>query len=534
MNEYGSAITSAANKKRIVKHQYIEFCREAGVEIDRKIPSGIEFYFMFLFQPFKLYSLIILSDGMFPHAPLRYHLGSAVSGWANYWASMVGFNMDESRRYVGRVLAASIITLIIPLLAVLKWGEPKAVFWIFMGIILVAFLLEVILGTIRGALNFMAFAIFTGIVIGAYSFAIDRQYLSGPSPRFLATSIILVAVATHFVTPQRIIPLFTIAAVVLVSLLLLLNKVIIFEVFAALGVLAGITWNSADILTRDREPSGWRFIFAMILFPFLLPMFAGTVLRFQFVDASQARTFFDDFQSLAILLSVGFLLGYSRLVESVAINVYQCLLYLIEKLLGITTIQLSPVKYHDAHFSNLFLIPHLLSAYKRVPELSRQILNACIMAPGLLGVRTRVLEKLRPDAFLSFNSKNKVEARQLAELLKQEGLNVWYDELELMLGRRDWWKEIETAIKYSRVALILVGKEGYGPVQQVEVEACLNENKERQIPLIPLILPGAEIQDDRLTQFTFADLRKHSPSSPFENYIVQRLKFAITGRRSFT
>ena len=49
--------------------------------------------------------------------------------------------------------------------------------------------------------------------------------------------------------------------------------------------------------------------------------------------------------------------------------------------------------------------------------------------------------------------------------------------------------------------------------------------------MIPIFLPEALCDDPRLTNFTLIDFRQSGSGDLFTNDVIQRLKFAITGKR---
>lgn len=114
------------------------------------------------------------------------------------------------------------------------------------------------------------------------------------------------------------------------------------------------------------------------------------------------------------------------------------------------------------------------------------------------------------DVFLSHNSKDKSAVRDLAEALRGRGLNVWLDEDNLLPGDR-WQEILEKIIKVCRTAAVLVGPSGFGPWQEPEMRACLNEFVRRQAPVLPILLPGAPEKPELplfLAAFTWSDLRE--------------------------
>ncbi len=81
----------------------------------------------------------------------------------------------------------------------------------------------------------------------------------------------------------------------------------------------------------------------------------------------------------------------------------------------------------------------------------------------------------------------------------------------------------------SRTAAVLVGPNGLGPWQRMEMRACLAQFVEHRKPVIPVLLPGAPAQPNLpifLTQFTWVDLRAGLSAAGLD-----RLEWGITGHK---
>ena len=113
------------------------------------------------------------------------------------------------------------------------------------------------------------------------------------------------------------------------------------------------------------------------------------------------------------------------------------------------------------------------------------------------------------DVFLSHHTKDKPAARQLADALRARGLTVWIDEAELVPGRA-WQEAIEEAIQIAKSAVVLVGANGLGPWETVEMRLCFSEFVKRRLPVIPVIFAGAPVEafPPFLQQLTLVDLRE--------------------------
>lgn len=132
------------------------------------------------------------------------------------------------------------------------------------------------------------------------------------------------------------------------------------------------------------------------------------------------------------------------------------------------------------------------------------------------------------DVFLSHNSKDKLAVRELAEALRARGLKVWLDEWELVPGRR-WQEALEEVIETTGAAAVLVGKDGLGPWHVTEMRGCLSEFVDRNLPVIPVLLPDAP-EGPRLPiflkGFTWVDLRGGLAKEG-----IDQLLWGITGNR---
>lgn len=132
------------------------------------------------------------------------------------------------------------------------------------------------------------------------------------------------------------------------------------------------------------------------------------------------------------------------------------------------------------------------------------------------------------DVFLSHNSKDKPAVRQLAQSLRERGLQVWLDEWELPPGR-PWQEEIEGIINSTRSVAVLVGSDGLGPWEEPEMRACLGQYVKRTVPVIPVLLPGVSKQPELplfLANFTWVDLR-----GGLTNKGLDHLEWGITGKK---
>ena len=90
--------------------------------------------------------------------------------------------------------------------------------------------------------------------------------------------------------------------------------------------------------------------------------------------------------------------------------------------------------------------------------------------------------------FLAHSSVDKPRIRELYERLKQQGIQPWLDEEELIGG--SLVGGLQKAILESRTAAICIGSTELSAWQKLEFETILRECMEGQMSIIPVLLPG--------------------------------------------
>ena len=131
------------------------------------------------------------------------------------------------------------------------------------------------------------------------------------------------------------------------------------------------------------------------------------------------------------------------------------------------------------------------------------------------------------DVFLSHNRLDKPAVVAVAEQLRAQGLQVWLDLWELRPGH-PWQEALEAIIANTGAAAVLVGADGLGPWENQEMRACLDEFVRRQLPVIPVLLPGCPRRPGLplfLQAFTWVDLRDNPEDG------LKRLLWGITGAK---
>ena len=133
------------------------------------------------------------------------------------------------------------------------------------------------------------------------------------------------------------------------------------------------------------------------------------------------------------------------------------------------------------------------------------------------------------DVFVSHNSSDKPAARALCKALESRGIRPWLDEQQLVPGQ-PWQEALEDAVETASAVAVLVGADGLGPWEVMEMRAALTESVRKGLPVIPVLLPDAPRATPKLplflAQYTWVDLR-----GGFTEDGLDRLQWGITGRR---
>ncbi len=177
------------------------------------------------------------------------------------------------------------------------------------------------------------------------------------------------------------------------------------------------------------------------------------------------------------------------------------------------------------------MTPDQVTAFEALPHgrdaVAREMDASADAARGIAAASSVILGKEEMtdfDVFLCHHAADKPAIRRIAQRLRERGLLPWLDEAELIPGR-SWQEELERQISNIRAAAVFVGPSGFGPWQNRELRAFLNEFAERGCPVIPALLPEATAPalPVFLKGLTWVDLRA---ADGFE-----RLIWGITGRK---
>jgi hypothetical protein len=91
------------------------------------------------------------------------------------------------------------------------------------------------------------------------------------------------------------------------------------------------------------------------------------------------------------------------------------------------------------------------------------------------------------DVFLCHNSEDKNETKKIGIELRKRGVLPWLDEWELRPGL-PWQRALEVQIESIRSAAVFVGTNGFGPWQNLELDAFIRQFIQRACPVIPVLL----------------------------------------------
>ena len=95
------------------------------------------------------------------------------------------------------------------------------------------------------------------------------------------------------------------------------------------------------------------------------------------------------------------------------------------------------------------------------------------------------------DVFLAHNSVDKPQVREISNKLREQGIKPWLDEEQIPPGM-SFQDEIQKAIPLIKAAAIIIGTQGLGKWQIMELRSLITKFVDRKIPVIPVLLPGVD------------------------------------------
>jgi hypothetical protein len=106
-------------------------------------------------------------------------------------------------------------------------------------------------------------------------------------------------------------------------------------------------------------------------------------------------------------------------------------------------------------------------------------------------------------------------AADIDSALRARGVKSFFDRANLPVGL-PWVRELEKALNAAKAVIVLIGPHGLGNTQQYERDLALyRQTRDPSFPIVPVILPGAEIERpfNFLQILTWIDLSRVSKVS---------------------
>jgi hypothetical protein len=147
-----------------------------------------------------------------------------------------------------------------------------------------------------------------------------------------------------------------------------------------------------------------------------------------------------------------------------------------------------------------------LRTYARMLAQAGDKLDA-LLVTGVVVSAKRSLRRF--DIFLCHNAQDKQSVAAIAAALLTRGVLPWFDVWEAPPGTL-WQLILEEDIGQCKATAVFVGPSGVGPWQNMEIYAILDDFTRRRRPIVPVILPGADLTPDTplfLRSSTGVDLR---------------------------
>jgi len=132
------------------------------------------------------------------------------------------------------------------------------------------------------------------------------------------------------------------------------------------------------------------------------------------------------------------------------------------------------------------------------------------------------------DVFLAHHTADKPFVMEINTKLKQSGLSTWFDDEQIPPGR-PFQQEIQQAIPKVKTAAIILGKNGIGRWQNLEIKTFFSQFVKADKIVIPVLLPGLdEVPEDLLF---LKELRWINFKSVEDRDALELLIWGITGKR---
>ncbi|GHH34699.1 hypothetical protein GCM10017774_19090 [Lentzea cavernae] len=131
------------------------------------------------------------------------------------------------------------------------------------------------------------------------------------------------------------------------------------------------------------------------------------------------------------------------------------------------------------------------------------------------------------DVFLAYNSADLPAVLAVCTALRDQGIKPWIDIERVRPGT--WVQDaIEEAIHSTRTAVVFLGEGGTGRWQRLEIRAFVERCATDGIPLVPVLLPGADRLPVELVMLRQLNLVQFK-ESVHDQEALRRLRWGITG-----
>lgn len=131
------------------------------------------------------------------------------------------------------------------------------------------------------------------------------------------------------------------------------------------------------------------------------------------------------------------------------------------------------------------------------------------------------------DAFLAHNDFDKPSVEAVAANLRKLGVKVWLDREQIPPGR--WYQDvIQQGIQSAKSIVVFLGPTGVGQFQLLETRTAINQCMQKDIPVIPVLLPKSKFPENLLF---LKDLHYVQLKSVDDKCGLEDLKWGITGKK---
>lgn len=152
-------------------------------------------------------------------------------------------------------------------------------------------------------------------------------------------------------------------------------------------------------------------------------------------------------------------------------------------------------------FEDLMDVMEILATQKRRKERIKRLTSAPSVAAiansrgnaAMSAKYSARVAKVRTDfdVFMAHNSHDRRRVQELADKLRERGLNPWIDAEQVPPGR--WFQDvIQRAMPEVGAAAIFIGSQGLGRWEALELRTFISRCLDSEIPVIPVLLPGVD------------------------------------------